>query len=141
MCSSLEKAQYGVKLAENHLCVVQEISKRRFPKGIRSNSGLLRPTVRMRLFSAHTLQQHVSGNIRLERNIVMLIHIFEVLVAATALLLSLILLLWRIQSTVEFLEERIPMVFRSLETKHWRLRPQGCPKEAQSSRARRRTPK
>ena len=52
----------------------------------------------------------------------MLIHILEVLVAATALLLTLILLLWRFESTVEFLEQRILIVFRPAETKHWGLR-------------------
>lgn len=70
----------------------------------------------------------------------MLVHIFEVLVAATALLLSLILLLWRIESTAEFLEEHIPIAFQSAETKHWVAR-QSCLKHAQSRPAKKRTPK
>jgi len=82
----------------------------------------LRPNVRPQQFSPHKFQQHVSGIIPLERNFIMLIHIFEVLVAATALLLTLILLLWRIESSVEFLEQRIPVVFRSAERTHWGLR-------------------
>ncbi len=71
----------------------------------------------------------------------MLIHIFEVLLAATALLLSLILLLWRVESTVEFLQERIPIVFPSAETKHWRSRLRDCPKNVQSRTVRSRMPK